>query len=66
MKTKFSKVIYHNHERRGVSHFSVGIDFKTVLLAGIVPGVVNYRAGTRMYHGNFFISIFTFEITIIA
>lgn len=65
MKTKFHKVVYHNHEHRGLSHLSFGLDFKTLLLVGLVPGVVNYRAGTRMYHGNFFVSIFTFEITLI-
>jgi hypothetical protein len=65
MRTRFSKVVYHNHERRGLSHFSVGIDLKTLILVGIVPGCVPYTATTRMWHAHFFVSVFTFEITLI-
>ncbi len=67
MKTKFSKVIYHRRKcQRGISHLSAGIDFKTLVLVGIVPGCVPYSPTTRMWHAHFFVSIFTLEITIIA
>lgn len=68
MKTRFSKVIYHRskHSGTGLSHFSVGIDLKTLILVGIVPGCVPYTATTRMWHAHFFVSVFTVEFTFIV
>lgn len=67
MKTQFSKVIYRRSRlQKGISHFSVGIDLKTLILVGIVPGSVPYTPTTRMWHAHFFVSVFTCEITIIA
>jgi hypothetical protein len=67
MKTKFSKVIYHstNPNLLGMSHFSVGINLKTLILVGIVPGCVPYTKANRMWHAHFFVSIFTLELTFI-
>lgn len=66
MKSKISKVIYYDHQSRpGITFFSVGLNLKTLLLAGLVPGSVAYEGRRRMYHAQFFVSVFTIEVTAI-